>query len=210
MTIPPSGAVTTMYASIRDQLASEITSDVYPAGALLPSIREIMQRWEVSTTTARRVLDELVAAGYARKESTRGHISTGAPSAEARLVAGVSTAPGARPRRRPYPAVSPCDPFRRSQSAGASSRTPTSRLPPSTYGLSVRPPARRLRFGSPTPRGRSSSVAGSSPHPTARPSSSASATCPFHSPTGPRLPSLNPSPNRGPPRSPLTSADASA
>jgi DNA-binding GntR family transcriptional regulator len=68
-----------MYASIRDQLATEITSGVYPAGALLPSIREIMQRWDVSTTTARKVLDELVAAGFARKESTRGHISTGGP-----------------------------------------------------------------------------------------------------------------------------------
>src|SRR5712671_8039576 len=66
-----------MYASIRDQLASEITAGVYPAGALLPSIREIMERWDVSTTTARRVLDELAASGYARKEGTRGHISTG-------------------------------------------------------------------------------------------------------------------------------------
>lgn len=73
---PPTTA-TRMYASIRDQLASEITAGVYPAGALLPSIREIMQRWEVSTTTARRVLDELAAGGFARKESTRGHISTG-------------------------------------------------------------------------------------------------------------------------------------
>ena len=44
-----------------------------------PHIREIMERWEVSTTTARKVLDELAAAGYARKEGTRGHISTGGP-----------------------------------------------------------------------------------------------------------------------------------
>jgi DNA-binding GntR family transcriptional regulator len=75
--LPP--ATETMYASIRDQLSSEITSGVYPAGALLPSIREVMQRWEVSTTTARKALDELAAAGYARKEGTRGHISTGGP-----------------------------------------------------------------------------------------------------------------------------------
>ena len=78
--LPPS--MTHMYASIRDQLASEITAGVYPAGALLPSIREIMQRWEVSTTTARKVLDELAAAGFARKEGTRGHISTGGPKAQ--------------------------------------------------------------------------------------------------------------------------------
>src|SRR5262249_55663850 len=75
----PPTTTTRMYASIRDQLASEITAGVYPAGALLPSIREIMERWEVSTTTARKVLDELAAAGYARKEGTRGHISTGGP-----------------------------------------------------------------------------------------------------------------------------------
>ncbi len=72
---------TRMYASIRDQLAGEISAGTYPAGALLPSIREIMERWEVSTTTARKVLDELAAAGYARKEGTRGHISTGGPPA---------------------------------------------------------------------------------------------------------------------------------
>src|SRR6266700_6624772 len=80
--LPPT-TETRMYASIRDQLASEITAGVYPAGALLPSIREIMQRWDVSTTTARRVLDELTASGYARKEGTRGHISTGGGGAQA-------------------------------------------------------------------------------------------------------------------------------
>jgi DNA-binding GntR family transcriptional regulator len=70
----------TIYGTVRDEIAREIGAGVYPAGALLPSIREIMQRWEVSTTTARRVLDELAAAGYARKEGTRGHISTGGPA----------------------------------------------------------------------------------------------------------------------------------
>src|SRR6266568_1348401 len=77
----PQPTATRMYASIRDQLASEIKAGVYPPGALLPSIREIMQRWDVSTTTARRVLDELAASGFARKEGTRGHISTGGPQA---------------------------------------------------------------------------------------------------------------------------------
>jgi len=83
MTGPPTGHLTgsfTRYEAIRDEIAGEINSGVYPAGALLPSIREIMQRWQVSTTTARRVLDELTAGGYARKEGTRGHISTGGPS----------------------------------------------------------------------------------------------------------------------------------
>jgi GntR family transcriptional regulator len=85
-----------MYASIRDQLASEITAGVYPAGALLPSIREIMQRWEVSTTTARKALDELTTTGYARKEGTRGHISTGGPQAG-------STPPASEPARKSPP-----------------------------------------------------------------------------------------------------------
>jgi DNA-binding GntR family transcriptional regulator len=79
MTSPLTGGFT-RYESIRDEIANEINAGVYPAGALLPSIREIMQRWQVSTTTARRVLDELANAGYARKEGTRGHISTGGPS----------------------------------------------------------------------------------------------------------------------------------
>ena len=92
---------TRMYASIRDQLASEITAGVYPAGALLPSIREIMERWEVSTTTARKVLDELAAAGYARKEGTRGHISTGGPQP------GPAPSAGEPARKAPPPAAVP-------------------------------------------------------------------------------------------------------
>jgi DNA-binding GntR family transcriptional regulator len=92
---------TRMYASIRDQLASEITAGVYPAGALLPSIREIMERWEVSTTTARKALDELAAAGYARKEGTRGHISTGGPPA------GPPPSGGQPARKAPPPAGVP-------------------------------------------------------------------------------------------------------
>ena len=92
---------TRIVASIRDQLASEITAG-YPAGALLPSIREIMERWEVSTTTARKALDELAAAGYARKEGTRGHISTGAHRGQHRPRA--TCAQGAATSRRPRPA----------------------------------------------------------------------------------------------------------
>jgi GntR family transcriptional regulator len=92
-----------MYASIRDQLASEITSGAYPAGALLPSIREVMQRWDVSTTTARRVLDELAASGFARKEGTRGHISTGGPQAQQASP----VAEREQPRKAPPPAGVP-------------------------------------------------------------------------------------------------------
>jgi GntR family transcriptional regulator len=101
MTSPPPTTTARVYASIRDQLASEITAGVYPAGALLPSIREIMERWEVSTTTARRVLDELAASGYARKEGTRGHISTGGPQTAPASSAGEQT------RKSPPPAAVP-------------------------------------------------------------------------------------------------------
>ena len=94
-----------MYASIRDQLASEITADVYPAGALLPSIREIVQRWDVSTTTARRVLDELAASGFARKEGTRGHISTGGASHSKRHPRPSTSIPARLPRLPPFPAA---------------------------------------------------------------------------------------------------------
>ena len=95
----PSTTATHIYVDIRDQLASEINAGVYPAGALLPSIREIMERWEVSTTTARKVLDELAAAGFARKEGTRGHISTGGPQA-------ASAPPAGEPvRKSPPPAA---------------------------------------------------------------------------------------------------------
>ncbi len=97
----PPTTTTRMYASIRDQLASEITAGVYPAGALLPSIREIMERWEVSTTTARKVLDELAAAGFARKEGTRGHISTGGPQPTPAPSAGEPA------RKAPPPAAVP-------------------------------------------------------------------------------------------------------
>jgi DNA-binding GntR family transcriptional regulator len=95
------GTATRMYASIRDQLASEITAGTYPAGALLPSIREIMERWEVSTTTARKALDELAGAGYARKEGTRGHISTGGPQP------GPVPSAGEPARKAPPPAAVP-------------------------------------------------------------------------------------------------------
>lgn len=66
-----------LYETIRDQIISEIESGrSYPAGAMLPSVRDMAVRWTVSTTTARRVLAELVQAGYANAEQ-RGHVSLG-------------------------------------------------------------------------------------------------------------------------------------
>jgi DNA-binding transcriptional regulator YhcF (GntR family) len=70
-----------LYESIRDELIVYIDRGIYPVGALLPSIRDISGRWGVSTTTARRVLAELVTAGYARPDGTRGHVVTASASA---------------------------------------------------------------------------------------------------------------------------------
>jgi DNA-binding transcriptional MocR family regulator len=66
-----------LWKTVRDQLVAEIESGVYPAGALLPSVRELTAKLTVSTTTARKALAELVSDGYARSEGTRGHVSEG-------------------------------------------------------------------------------------------------------------------------------------
>lgn len=75
------GSKPNLYAVIRDQLMGEIESGRYPSGALLPSVRELTAQMAISTTTARKALAEVVAAGYARSEGTRGHVSAG-PRAE--------------------------------------------------------------------------------------------------------------------------------
>jgi len=66
-----------LWKTVRDQLVAEIESGMYPAGALLPSVRELTAKLTVSTTTARKALAELVSDGYARSEGTRGHVSEG-------------------------------------------------------------------------------------------------------------------------------------
>ncbi|WP_433475007.1 GntR family transcriptional regulator [Spirillospora sp. CA-142024] len=71
------GSKPNLYEVIRDQLIGEIESGRYPSGALLPSVRELTAKMAISTTTARKALAEVVAAGYARPEGTRGHVSTG-------------------------------------------------------------------------------------------------------------------------------------
>ncbi|MGH3380285.1 MAG: GntR family transcriptional regulator [Actinoallomurus sp.] len=66
-----------LWKTVRDQLIAEIESGTYPAGALLPSVRELTAKLTISTTTARKALAELVSDGYARSEGTRGHVSEG-------------------------------------------------------------------------------------------------------------------------------------
>ncbi|WP_285914767.1 GntR family transcriptional regulator [Actinomadura opuntiae] len=71
------GSKPNLYEVIRDQLIGEIESGRYPAGSLLPSVRELTAQKAISTTTARKALAEVVSAGYARSEGTRGHVSVG-------------------------------------------------------------------------------------------------------------------------------------
>lgn len=62
------------YETVRDEIINDIQNGIYPVGALLPSVREITIIWNVSTSTGRKVLSELVRSGYARSKGTRGHI----------------------------------------------------------------------------------------------------------------------------------------
>jgi DNA-binding GntR family transcriptional regulator len=71
------GSKVNLWESIRDQLIDDIESGRIPAGALLPSMRELTAKLTISTTTARRALAEVVASGYARSEGTRGNVSNG-------------------------------------------------------------------------------------------------------------------------------------
>ena len=65
-----------LYEIVRDELIEAIKSGAYAPGALLPSVREMTVRWTVSTTTARKVLSELVASGWARSQGTKGYVVT--------------------------------------------------------------------------------------------------------------------------------------
>ncbi|GAA4232559.1 hypothetical protein GCM10022254_32750 [Actinomadura meridiana] len=64
-----------LYEIVRDELIEAIKSGVYAPGALLPSVREITVTWTVSTTTARKVVSELAASGWARSQGTKGYVA---------------------------------------------------------------------------------------------------------------------------------------
>jgi DNA-binding GntR family transcriptional regulator len=93
-----------LYEIIRDELIADIDSGKYPVGALLPSIRDMSVRWTVSTTTARRVLSELVNAGYARPEGTRGHMAI-RPAPETKPQVEAPQAPAGQQPPMPVPMV---------------------------------------------------------------------------------------------------------
>ncbi len=55
-----------LYQELRNRLAQEIASGVYPAGAELPSLAEMAQRYTVSPGTAGRVIELLAEEGLIR------------------------------------------------------------------------------------------------------------------------------------------------
>ncbi|WP_026412123.1 GntR family transcriptional regulator [Actinomadura oligospora] len=75
------------YATIRDAIIAGIQNGTYPPGSLLPSRAQIESHYDVSHRTSRRVLQELVEAGWARSEGTRGYSATSGPNMESNRFA---------------------------------------------------------------------------------------------------------------------------
>ncbi|WP_267898965.1 GntR family transcriptional regulator [Thermomonospora amylolytica] len=65
--------------TIRDEIVRAIQVGQIPPGSPLPSNSQIQQRWNVSHKTSRRVLQELAAIGWAKRDSTRGYIAVLGP-----------------------------------------------------------------------------------------------------------------------------------
>lgn len=68
-----------LYVLIRDEIVRAIQVGQIPPGTPLPSNSQIQQRWNVSHKTSRRVLQELAAIGWAKRDSTRGYIAVLGP-----------------------------------------------------------------------------------------------------------------------------------
>jgi GntR family transcriptional regulator len=60
------------YLQIADALREQLRSGEYPPGARLPSERELMERWKVSSRTIRVALDQLRAEGLVVSYQGRG------------------------------------------------------------------------------------------------------------------------------------------
>lgn len=72
---------TPLYHQIYLILRAKILDGTYAQGSLLPSEHALVELYGVSRITTRRALDELVAAGLARREQGRGTRVTGADAA---------------------------------------------------------------------------------------------------------------------------------
>ncbi len=69
---PDRNGFTPLYHQLRVWLEEEIQGGKYQAGSLLPSEREICERFRVSNITARRTLNELVRSGIAYRQAGVG------------------------------------------------------------------------------------------------------------------------------------------
>lgn len=62
---------------IRDEMAEEIRAGTYPPGAILPSIRDLMAKYEATAKTIDAAYRALVEMRMVEKEPQRGHRVTG-------------------------------------------------------------------------------------------------------------------------------------
>lgn len=61
----------TLYKKIRDEILNEI-KNYKEEGSMLPTEQELIEKYQVSRTTVRRAIDDLVAAGFVEKIQGRG------------------------------------------------------------------------------------------------------------------------------------------
>jgi len=61
-----------LYYQIRETLREEIISQQFPLGTPFPTDAELMQRFDVSRTTVRKAMDDLVAQGLVRRVQGQG------------------------------------------------------------------------------------------------------------------------------------------
>lgn len=76
---PDRGAGTT-YQAIVDALITDVTSDAVSVGSFFPTERELVGRFNVSRTTVRRALSELIDAGWGELSPNRGVIARIGPA----------------------------------------------------------------------------------------------------------------------------------
>lgn len=70
--MPESAAGMSEYARIAGEIRGKIEKGIYAPGAPVPSRQEIIERWNVSDTTARNVINQLAAEGLVTSRRGRG------------------------------------------------------------------------------------------------------------------------------------------
>ena len=70
--MPGSASSMSEYARIAGEIRGKIEKGIYAPGAPVPSRQEIIERWNVSDTTARNVINQLAAEGLVTSRRGRG------------------------------------------------------------------------------------------------------------------------------------------